>query len=433
MEEALEADRKAWIAEILDFLANRNSASFTQGDFDGAPDIALMLSRRNWDQILSENVLGSPAFHENVSRLQELAPREILQDRTHRLHTGIGKIRGRILASATMKQRLLRRNPVLWVSKESSKIWQTPANAAVAGFFHSLLRNAKTASASQAAAVHNGMSLVSHLVRSEPLRHVDPDMNWRAFAFPAHLSTKSEFYRTCSTWMRHYRAASKTRDANELRTVLLGGWLVSEKDERLLELFALSVTLKALRKLMDWESFELTATSRVDGSTQILASSVGVSVRVDFDKSPTVRGKYRWILARYANVDGRGRRPDLQITVSNDDQVLTTLVEVKATAPNSPYGRDSVVKVMGYLHDFSDLWARESKPSYTRAILLFKERVGALVENSVRVRSDEILLTDPHSYESDVTELLKWQVEKLASKATEPTVQVLPAEMVDDE
>lgn len=405
---ANEAEERAvWMAEILDVLSNRNFALFTDNDPDAVPRIAQMLSQRNWDEILTENLMASPRFQAGVRRLQNLATREMLQDKTHRVHSRIGMIRGRLLAAETVKQRLLQRSPMLWVSKETSKVWQTPANGAVAGFLQSLLRTMRTSTGVQHPEVRRGFSLVSTLMRSEPLRHVDPDMNWKGFIFSSALTTKSEFYNTFAMWMKHYRSASKSRDSSSMREVLLGGWLASEKDERLLELFALSVTLKALMKLREWDELELKTGTKVDGSTQILARWKAVTVQVDFDKSPQVQGRYRWLLGRYSGIDGHGRRPDLQITSSEAGRSLTTLVEVKATPPNSPYGRDSIVKVMGYLHDFADLWSAEDHPSYCRAILLYRESVGALVGSDIRAQQDEILLTDPGEFDSDVSAVLE--------------------------
>jgi hypothetical protein len=81
-------------------------------------------------------------------------------------------------------------------------------------------------------------------------------------------------------------------------------------------------------------------------------------------------------------------------------------VEVKATSPNTQYGRDSVVKVFGYLKDFAELWAEEVECQYPRAVLLYASGVFPLINRTEWVAADEVVLSDADSFGLDIEAIL---------------------------
>lgn len=399
-----------WKHEVLDFLAWRANAMFSEWTPRSMPALARLLSGRDWETIVVANILASPSFHRDVHELVRLAPREMEQDRRQSVARTRGRIRGRILAGRTINERIRRADNTIWVTTRTDKIWHTEPNRHVAGFLSYLMRASATVldhtSQASQSPVSIGVEAVDRALRSEPLRRIEPDPQWASNLIPSALTAKSRFYRIADMWSRGLRDARRTRDAESLRAVLLDGWLSAEDDDRLLEVYALSRVISSLYDMAKWDQFSLAGGVRASGATEVSATADDISVTVRFDRTPPIAGQYAWLLKRYANIDGKARRPDLQIDTRSGAQQLVTLLEVKATSPNSQYGRDSIVKVFGYLKDFSSLWADEVECRYPRAMLLYANNVVPQADLAVRVKEDEVLLTDTTSFDPDIRAVL---------------------------
>lgn len=330
-------DRDQWTSEILDFLSWRGSVVFAESWTPSTvPELMQVLAARDWETLLLANLLASPRFVSNIRELGRLAPREMEQQRNDSIGMSRGRIKGKILARRTLTERVRRADPTIWVTKSVAKEWQTEANQAVAGFLVHLSNASalvlESLGESQMPIVVEGLAAVELALRSQPLRHVDPDPQWNTVIFPAALTTRSRFYRLVASWIAELNAARRSRDMTDIRSAVMGGWLRAEDDERLLELFALSQTIRTLHAERTWDEFELrVGKSKSLGSLRVVARYGTTQITVRFDATPGVAGKYAWILNRYSGIDGRGRRPDLTITTSVDGVDRTTLVEAKAT------------------------------------------------------------------------------------------------------
>ena len=284
----------------------------------------------------------------------------------------------------------------------------------VAGFLTYLFRASSNAvshlEAGGASMLATGIELLERLLRSEPVRRMEADLSWATRDLQPQLTAKSQFYRIADKWMRSVREARNTGDAGKLRTTLLQGWLAAEDDDRLLEVFALSRVVTLLYQSQVWDDFILNAGVRTTARTSVVAKSGSISVEILFDRTPSIVGHYAWLLKRYVGIDGRGRRPDLQLITSNESKRFVSFIEAKATSPNSQYGRDSVVKVFGYLKDFADLWEGELLV-YPKCVLLYASGVEAALDIDSRVALDEVLLSDTASFGTDLAALIQRHLE----------------------
>lgn len=406
------SDRKAWAAEILDFLSWRGKVLFdAQWSPSTVPELTQAIGDQSWEQLVVLNLVSSPNFVEGLRELHRLAPREAEQDRHKLISVTRGRIHGRILARRTLVTRTRMGDPTIWVTHNTSKEWQTEANQAVVSFLTYLSNvskhGMKGAPAVQESVSTNGINSIEALLRAEPLRHVNPGHYWASILIPPQLRAKSRFYRLMSEWMDLVRGALASRDSVDIRNTLMQGWLRAEDDERLLELFALSVAIRTLREIKNWSNFSLDFGRRGSlGSMTVTARDTDATTRISFDRSPETGGNYAWILARYSGIDGRGRRPDLTIETTTHQARRTTFIEVKATEPNSQYGRDSIVKVLGYLKDFENTWDHENEIDYPRCVLLYAKGISSHYDRSVRFREDELALSDTDSFRDDLKELL---------------------------
>jgi hypothetical protein len=243
------------------------------------------------------------------------------------------------------------------------------------------------------------VSSLDKLLRSWPLRDISPSVDWTAHNIPPLLLAKVPTYRLIWRWALALRHSRATRDAAALRETLLNGWLFDEDEDRLFELFAFSRVIVALYEARAWSSL------RLDRSpTGVVAQAADLSVTVLLDQSPSTKGSYEWLLSRYKGIDGRGRRPDIQIITRSGDDSGVTFIEVKNTDPHSRYGRDSVVKVLGYLKDYELLWRSSSvRP---RALLLYPHGLEPLFRLEARA-DDEVLLSTASTLDADVRMVLK--------------------------
>jgi hypothetical protein len=285
------------------------------------------------------------------------------------------------------------------------KRWQTADNAAIVGLLTHLLR-AGTVLASRegrgwAARIERANALVERLLRAEPVRHVAPDPYWARHQVSPSLLAKSQFYRSLWRYAHAWRDAATTRDSAALRSVLAGGWLASENDDQMFELFVLSRLVETLHRLGPWHDFSICPPTS-ESETILEACQDDLEFQIRYDRAPPVAGAYSWLFRRYSGVDASARRPDLQITVRQARRSTQTLVEVKATTPNSDYGRDSVYKVLGYLKDYAPLWASEKAITYPRALVVFTSAVVPTVPRSQRVAGDELVLSSHELLDADL-------------------------------
>jgi hypothetical protein len=407
------SDRDDWTNEILDFLSWRGKVIFSDTWTPATiPELTHAIAARDWETVLLANLLASPKFVREIRELTRLAPREMEQQRNDSIGIVRGRIKGKILARRTLTERVRRADSTIWVTKSTSKEWQTEPNRAAAGFLVHLSNAAtlilEALGQSEMPVVVDGLAAIELALRSQPLRYVEPDPQWHLCAIPSTLTTKSRFYRLVAEWIETVKSARRTRDTTAIRSALLGGWLRAEEDDRLLELFALSQVIRTLHAQSPWDEFKLdVGKSKGLGSLRVSARRGDLRVSVRFDASPGVAGKYAWILNRYSGIDGRGRRPDLTVTTELSGAVRTTLIEAKATNPNSQYGRDSVVKVLGYLKDFEELWSDEVACTYPRCILLYSRGVQPTVSRPVRFALDDVVLSDPGAFKEDLVELFE--------------------------
>jgi hypothetical protein len=198
----------------------------------------------------------------------------------------------------------------------------------------------------------------------------------------------------------------QSRDAGAIRDTVMKGWLRSVDDERILELFALSQAIRVLHSSRQWDQFDLDFGKGGSlGSLIVSARNSTIASTIRFDVSPDEPGNYKWVINRYSGIDGRGRRPDLIISTTVGNARRTTFIEVKATKPNSQYGRDSIVKVLGYLKDYETVWKLESEIAYPRCLLLYADNVYPNTSREFRFQEDELVLSDANSFQADLSEL----------------------------
>lgn len=414
-------ERQRWESDVLDFLSWRGAGLFTNWTPRTSVDLVRELGGPDWESLLVRNLAASPNLERDLARAAQIAGRELVHDRAaHRVRTR-GRLRGRVLARDTVRARLRSADPTLWVTEAKRREWQTEANAAIAGFLDHLRRSFRTAAVS--APNLGGLEAVERLLSINPLRHVTPDAGWSTFNMPPWLTAKNEFYRLIWSWADALRRSRRTRDALALRDMMGSGWLAAESRDKLFELFALSRASEALhRAAAPWDRFEIRLPAGAAKVGIKARADTGWTARVRFDRKPPVLGTYGQLLSNYAGVDGRGRRPDLQLELRWRGCRAVTLIEVKDTEPNSTYGRDSVVKVFGYLKDYWRLWM--GAPSgFPKAVLLYSGDPKPIISLEDRMATDEVVLSSPDTFDADLTEIIEAQMKALGI----PQHQVPPA------
>jgi hypothetical protein len=299
----------------------------------------------------------------------------------------------------TVVGRVRRGDDSMWIVRDRRRDWQTDANVAIAGFLFFLYGASKRAGAGLSAHLRQSVVLLEKILSTEPMRHVLPGLNWANTQFPATLTAKSKLYRNMWRYIREFRRARRSRIPVVLRGVLLGGWLRSENDDRLLELFGFSKVIEALHSLDRWRSFRFDGVSK-GAELRVVCESATIRAEVLLDQSVRrVAAHYDYLISQYAAFHGKRLRPDIQIYVTFSSTELALLVDAKATTPDSQYGRDSLVKVLGYLKNYEDMWDRTK--AYPRAIILFPDLVDATKPLSVRVEEDEVIVSDPPHFRDD--------------------------------
>lgn len=403
--------RLDWTSEILDFLSWRGRLVFDQSwPATSIPELAQSLGAADWETLILTNVLASPDFGRDVRRLIYLSGREMEQDRNDSIRVTYGRIRGKIQTRRTMLERVRSGRPVVWVTKQSSKEWQTEANRAVVGLLVYASRGSariqQSLGSSIPATILDNLATVELALRSRPFRFVDPDPFWASRILPAALTSKSEFYRIGAKWITAVKRARRSRDAEDLRYVLSGGWLTAADDDKLFELYALSQIVRVLHGFAQWDEFKLNSDDMLKASSfSAVARQGDFRVQVRFDTAPSDVGNYAWVMDRYHGIDGRSRRPDFIISSETSKAKCTTFIEAKSTVPNGRYGRDSIVKVLGYLKDYETLWSSEIRCAYPRCVLLYASGVVPTASSYERFQSDELVLSDTNSFANDLREI----------------------------
>jgi hypothetical protein len=301
---------------------------------------------------------------------------------------------------ATLRKRVRSRDDTLWVSKRAEKRWQSELNGAVVGFFDFLLKSTSRFTVATTQAEYETLAEIRKLISSEPLRHVSPDPNWRSVTFDPRILAKSTFYRTLSHYMNAARWSLRTRETTALRNELRG-WLRSEDDDRLFELFVLTVAIRVLRGLIDWNSFEINIDAPFG---YVTAVADGVTCEIRFDRA--LQGgadSYSKIVRQYAQISGNQRRPDVHFNIKGAVERIL-LLEAKNTFASTQYARDSVFKALGYLANYRERWANTD--TLPKIILALSSTVGARSQVEERLNED-IIVADPSSLSAELEIVLR--------------------------
>ncbi len=367
-------------------------------------DLTRELSGSDWDAILAAQMLSSPAFGADLRRARFLAPREMERSIDHVPQPLRGRLRGKPDMRATLRLRRRRADDTLWLVDKPLRRWQTADNAALSGWL-TFLREAATIGRGRqgdgpSTQMKENDRLVALLLKTEPMRHVIPDPHWSAHEMSPRLRAQSAFYRLLWGHARAWRASASARDPQAVRDALRGGWLASEDDDEMFELYALSRLVEVLFRLGPWDTFTITP-ALLGGDPLLRAVRDDVEIAVRFDRAPQAAGAYRWIFRRYDGVDAAARRPDILISVSTGGITRHAIVEVKATSPATAYGRDSLYKVLGYLKDYATLWPADERVSHPSGVLVYATGVSTSTPLSARL-SDEVLLSTHASLEQDL-------------------------------
>ena len=303
------------------------------------------------------------------------------------------------MSRRTLLERIRRQDPTLWVVDPRRHIFQTRPNGALTGFLDHIRRIGSRLEGLgvRRFPVSRGLSAVERLLRTWPINEVNPEVAWPSIPLTTDLM-KVPTYALIFRWARALSSARRRRAAGDLRSIL-AGWLAEETSDRLFELYALSRSLTALHNSRDWESMVVSPSDM-----SFVAKGDGVQVTILVDQSPHYLGRYNWLLSRYEGIDGRGRRPDIQLVTRTQAETRTTFIEAKETDPNDRYGRDSVVKVLGYLKDYEDVWSGEAV-TYPRAVLLYSHSLRPRVPLGERIQ-DEVMLSSPATFDDDLAAIL---------------------------
>ncbi len=389
-----------WADEILDFLTLRGAVIFSNWSPKSASDLASHLSTESWTALVVRNLLSSQTFCSHISALRKAAGRSVESVRSNVTHVSRARLHGRPDMRATLRKRVRSRDDTLWVSKRAEKRWQSELNGAVVGFFDFLLKSTSRFTVATTQAEYETLAEIRKLISSEPLRHVSPDPNWRSVTFDPRILAKSTFYRTLSHYMNAARWSLRTRETTALRNELRG-WLRSEDDDRLFELFVLTVAIRVLRGLIDWNSFEINIDAPFG---YVTAVADGVTCEIRFDRA--LQGgadSYSKIVRQYAQISGNQRRPDVHFNIKGAVERIL-LLEAKNTFASTQYARDSVFKALGYLANYRERWANTD--TLPKIILALSSTVGARSQVEERLNED-IIVADPSSLSAELEIVLR--------------------------
>jgi hypothetical protein len=406
--------REKWQNETLEFFTVRGPKVATDWAPRTAKDLASAIAGADWELLVALNAISAPATSEYLRGLPRLIQRELVADWSRQKVVTLGRVKGQIDVRATGVARAQLGSPAAVAYRKLERIWDTDENRALAGFLmhaerttRRALQRVGTRAAWQSVLIGNLRQIRTALLTA-PLRFVGGDVAWAVYVRRPSERRRSrlysEFYRLASLW-------AETREAStgEALRKALGGWLVPATDDGLFETHVASIVVQALYDARAWESFEL---APVGFSGRLVKARYGsLTATVSFDSSPSralgraIPGDYRWIYETYDGLDLAARRPDVTLHVSAGGDEAVVLFEAKATDANSPYGRDSIYKGLGYLKDFEDMWG----PENPRVVLVFASGVESAQPVSKRLSRDLFLTADP-SLASDAIAVIERMV-----------------------
>jgi hypothetical protein len=159
--------------------------------------------------------------------------------------------------------------------------------------------------------------------------------------------------------------------------LLQEGWVAPVAPEDLFELYTLVIVLESLEYDMNLGAPKIYGLIRAGRGAVAKFNHVDGTVLVYFNQRPSsfveIRSKYTALIKAHSGVSGSERRPDITIRTTGVC-VKTVIIEAKHTS-DPRYISDSVYKVYGYLHDFSELWEPNQSP---KAVLFFSSPVRIL-------------------------------------------------------
>ena len=157
--------------------------------------------------------------------------------------------------------------------------------------------------------------------------------------------------------------------------LLKNGWLAPINDDDLFELYTLVVILDLIEKdlsLGEPYDYGLIRSGRRE-IARFKSKDEKIECDIYFDQSPTkilpFLSEYKKIVSDYNGITGIEHRPDIIMRTKNNGVERYLIIEVKKTV-DERYKRDSIYKMLGYLHDFGYLW-KEQQDQYPKAVLVF--------------------------------------------------------------
>lgn len=199
--------------------------------------------------------------------------------------------------------------------------------------------------------------------------------------------------RMLSTAMRHRnhrysRLAHLARDFDQavirgkwaqILELLRKGWLAPVSSEDLFELYSLILVMQAVEGDLGFgepKAYGLIQRGRHAVATYQRADGVKADVfynQVPSSIFPGCGSEYLQLVKSHDGVVGGERRPDITVRFRAGTEDRRVIVEVKETE-DPTYIRDSVYKVLGYMRDFTGIWA-DRADQVPKAVLLFPTNV----------------------------------------------------------
>lgn len=183
-------------------------------------------------------------------------------------------------------------------------------------------------------------------------------------------------YRMVGKLARRRRGLRDRRDRlHNMLQLLAVNWLRPISDDDLFELFGLVLCLDVIAEELAFGPAEEFGLVMRDRSYVALFRKANHVVKVYFDQSPSsILGgvsRYASVVADHDGISPSAHRPDILIVVETDRGRTVALVDMKNTTEQS-YIRDSIYKMMGYLHDFQEV-ANGCRP--VQGLLIFPKGV----------------------------------------------------------
>jgi hypothetical protein len=201
-------------------------------------------------------------------------------------------------------------------------------------------------------------------------------------------------YGKVASLQAEFEAAVQQHRWAAILRLLRCGWFEPVSDEDLFELYCLTVILDVLANELEFGepvAYGLIRRNRKEVA-RFQREEDGVSAAVFFNQSPSnfanIPSEYMATVKAHG-VRGASHRPDICVRFSaKPDENRFLLLEMKKSQDLN-YMRDSVYKALGYLRDFSELWAHVPD-QHPKAIVLFP-RDSSLVESKHEGEVDLVL------------------------------------------